>query len=92
MRLLPAISLGILLMGCTQRPVILYDEVFFHSKIVDNLPPGVFGRATCLANNLCTIEIRRETYPDCVGHEIVHGHSGGWHEGYETTWGCEAWQ
>ena len=92
MRLLSAISLGILLVGCTQRPVILYDEVFFHSKIVDNLPPGVFGRATCLANNLCTSEIRRETYPDCVGHEIVHGHSGGWHEGYETTWGCKAWQ
>lgn len=91
MRLLAAISLCVLLIGCAKQPTILQDEVFFHSKIVDDLPRGVFGRATCLSNNLCTIEIRRETYPNCIGHEIVHGHSGDWHKGYETTWGCSTW-
>lgn len=89
---LALVVLTVIMVGCTATPTIVNDEVFFTSKIVDNLPRGVHGRSTCYSHNVCVIEIARETYPSCVGHEVVHGHSGDWHEGYETTWGCEGWQ
>lgn len=83
-----SLSLAAILTGCASTPVPIHDHVFFSMKLVDDLPPKVHGRATCASNNICDIEIRRESYPHCFKHEIRHGFEGNWHAGYETTWDC----
>ena len=89
MRLLTVLVSVLYLVGCVAQPIIINDEVFFSSKIVDDLPAHTFGRTTCYSDTFCHIDIRRETYPKCIQHEVRHGHEGNWHKGYETTWDCE---
>jgi hypothetical protein len=79
----------LLLAGCAAQPVPVHDQVFFSVKLVDELPPRVYGTAKCSFGNVCQIELLRSVYPDCLTHEIRHGFEGNWHEGYETTWDCD---
>lgn len=87
-RFLKALVICSVVTGCAATPVPVHSEVFFSVKLVDTLPKGVYGTAKCTTTNLCRIEIRRDTYPNCIQHEIRHGFEGNWHPGYETTWDC----
>lgn len=83
------IVVGLLLSGCAffSEPPPLRDEAIVHIKLVDNLPYGHYGKATC-AEGLCTVLLRRDTYPYCLGHEVRHAFEGNWHEGRESVDDC----
>ena len=93
---------GLVLAGCTAQPALVYDEAFFSVKFVDHIPTPVekdgkwvktYGITECsnFDNNqpICSIELLKEDYPDCLYHELRHVFEGNWHEGYETTWDCD---
>lgn len=90
-----ALALAVLLSGCAQpAPVIIRDRAYVTVELVDTITHAnpavtVYGSTACSTVGICTIKIRRETYPACLGHELRHVFEGNWHEGYETAWGCE---
>ncbi|MES2917031.1 MAG: hypothetical protein V4729_00275 [Pseudomonadota bacterium] len=63
------------------------DEVFVHIRLVDDLPHGQFGLASC-HEGVCSIRLRRETYPYCLLHELRHPFEGNFHEGRHSTEDC----
>lgn len=67
------------------------DEALIHVRLVDHIDykPGTeaFGLSRC-ANGVCVVEILREHYPYCLGHELRHVFEGDWHAGHETLEGC----
>lgn len=63
------------------------DEVFVHIRLVDDLPHGQFGLASC-HDAFCSIQLRRETYPYCLLHELRHPFEGNFHEGHHSTEDC----
>lgn len=76
--------------GCSvvdRVPSPLRDESFVHIKLVDELRKGTLATAR-VKDGLCVVEIRKDVYPNCVTHEIMHCFSGNWHEGYETDDYC----
>ena len=81
---------ALLLAGCSS-PVPVRDEIVAHIRLVDqiNYKPGydALGLSRC-ANGVCVVEIRRDTYPACVIHEIRHVFEGDWHAGRETIEDC----
>lgn len=82
------IVLTLLAGGCTATMYDRHrDEVFAHIKLVGDLPAGTYGTAQC-KDGICYIEIRRESYPDCITHEIRHGFEGDWHPGRNSTKDC----
>lgn len=92
MRRRSAIFAALLLAGCDQTPAqIERTEALVHIRLVDHIDykPGydALGLTRC-ANGVCVVEIRRDTYPACVTHEIRHVFEGDWHPGRETTEGC----
>lgn len=48
------------------------------ARLVDDLPPGIGGRASW-SGNICAVLIRRETYPRCLTHEWRHCFEGPFH-------------
>jgi len=42
-----------------------------------------------LGNGVCHVQIRKDIYPYCITHEVMHGFSGEWHGGEESTMFCE---
>lgn len=63
------------------------DEVFVRIRLVDDLPHGKFGVASCV-QDFCQVELRRETYPYCLLHELRHPFEGNFHEGRESLEDC----
>ncbi|MCP9338566.1 hypothetical protein [Stutzerimonas xanthomarina] len=95
-RLAPAAivyALLALLTGCASEPAtpVTRDEALIHVRLVDKIDykPSMkaFGLSRC-ANGVCVVEVLRENYPYCVGHEIRHVFEGDWHAGHESTEGC----
>ena len=86
-----AILCGILLTGCVANtPKAVIDESVVHIQLVDVVDannPNKLAEATW-RGNVCIVKIRRDVYPNCVTHEIMHCFSGNWHEGYETDNYC----
>ena len=77
--------------GCDESPKEPnYDEVHVTIRLVDSIEnnPSTYGISHCV-NNRCLIEIRKDVYPLCVTHEVRHAFEGNWHEGIETTEGCD---
>ena len=78
------------LAGCVDQGYdIKHPEVVVMVQVVDVIKeqPKAFGYSTC-THGVCTIQIRRETYPDCITHEVRHAIEGNWHAGRETTEDC----
>lgn len=46
-----------------------------------------YGLTRC-ANNVCTLEILRDSYPYCLQHELRHAFEGNWHANRETLEDC----
>lgn len=67
------------------------DEAIFHVRLVDKIDykPGAeaYGLSRC-SHGVCQIEILRDHYPYCLGHEIRHIFEGQWHAERETLEGC----
>ncbi|WBL59228.1 hypothetical protein LQF05_15045 [Stutzerimonas stutzeri] len=84
-----AVAMG----GCAAEPVRkpTRDEALIHVRLVDRIDykPGAdaYGLSRC-ANGVCVIELLREHYPYCLGHELRHVFEGDWHAGHETLEGC----
>jgi hypothetical protein len=85
-----AIMGGIFLTGCVAQtvPQPNIDKSIVHIQLVESFDtPGRLGEATW-RGNICLVKIRKDVYPNCVTHEIMHCFSGNWHEGYETDNYC----
>lgn len=83
-----------LLGGCASdgtSGVPIRDEAIFHVRLVDKIDykPGAeaYGLSRC-SNGVCEVELLRDHYPYCLGHEIRHIFEGQWHPGRETLEGC----
>jgi len=58
------------------------DTIFTSVTLVDGFDnPDQIGRIKHHGNGVCAIEIKRDHYPDCITHEVLHCFSGSWHEG-----------
>lgn len=87
-----SVMMATLLAACNaEHPEPKRDMVVATVKIVDALPApvkqGELARAK-FNQGLCTIWIRRDVYPACLTHELMHCFSDSWHDGYETTAHC----
>lgn len=81
---------ALLTAGCASlfdSPRPLRDEVFVRIRLVDDLPHGKYGVATCF-QGFCQVQLRRETYPYCLLHELRHPFEGNFHEGRESVEDC----
>lgn len=81
------------LAGCSAQPAPTpdLDIIFASIKLVDSFPdrsPSTLALAKGTEHGFCSIEIRRDVYPRCITHEVMHCFSGNWHEGYETDEYC----
>lgn len=65
------------------------DEVFVRIRLVDDLPYGKFGMASCF-QGICQVQLRRETYPYCLLHELRHPFEGNFHEGRDSVEDCHS--
>ena len=88
------IALSLLLAGCDYfdapaKPK--RDEVFVAIKLVDDLPMRQYGEAQCTGVGVCTIKLKRDTYPMCITHEIRHAFEGNFHAGRESTDDCHTY-
>lgn len=90
-----AVVCGLLMQmtGCASEPVtpVTRNEALIHVRLVDKIDykPGMkaFGLSRC-ANGVCVVEVLRDHYPYCLGHEIRHVFEGDWHAGHESIEGC----
>lgn len=83
------IALCLFFSGCTlfHTPPPLRDEAILHIKLVDNLPHGHYGLSTC-ADGICSVLLRRDSYPYCLGHEVRHAFEDDWHGGQHSVEDC----
>ena len=77
------------LTACTpQPPKPLVDSRLITIELVDGFDnPRQIGEAT-MTPHLCSIEIKKDRYPDCITHEVMHCFSGDWHQGRESDEYC----
>lgn len=85
------IALALLLSGCgffdaTTKPK--RDEVFVAIKLVDDLPMRQYGEARCSVDGVCILEIKRDTYPMCITHEVRHAFEGNFHGNQPSDEDC----
>lgn len=77
---------AVLISGCSSitvdHPKPMRDTVFVAIHIVDELPTGNTDDTLAIArqtNGVGEIFIRRDVYPLCITHEVMHLFSGDWH-------------
>lgn len=71
------------LTGCAtfDGPAPLRPSAMFTVTLVDDLPHGRTGQATCTPDGaFCNLQIRRDQYPLCVTHEVRHAFEGKFHD------------
>lgn len=82
----------VLLTGCASTPPApKHTQVFTSIEIVDEFDnPKQLGSTTWNPDveGVCEIKIRKDVYPNCITHEVMHCFSGEWHEGYDTDKYC----
>jgi len=72
----------------TQPPKPVVDSRLITLELVDEFEePNKLGQAT-MGTHLCSIEIRKDVYPNCVTHEVMHCMSGDWHKGRDSDEFC----
>jgi len=83
-----SVLLLLALAGCESEYNTVRDKAFFEITIVDEIVPyqgdEVVGYADCKFG-LCSIQILRSHYPDCIEHEIRHGFEDDWHGDIPTA-------
>jgi hypothetical protein len=67
------------------------DLVYVSIELVDEIAemPEAYGIARCYYNGVCNIKIRKDVYPRCITHEVMHAFSGPWHGNRKTTQFCD---
>ncbi len=67
------------------------DTIFTSVKIVERIDgyPDALAITRFNGTGVCEIEVRRDVYPDCLAHEVMHCFSGNWHAGKETEMFCD---
>lgn len=85
---------ALLISGCVTDdapPAVLRDDVLLYVHLVDHIDyrsdTKAYGLTRC-ANNVCTLEILRDSYPYCLQHELRHAFEGNWHANRETLEDC----
>lgn len=85
--------LVLLLQGCVHNNLgpLIRTEALIGFSLVDELTPpqpsNVVGYTLCDSNNICTIQLLKDYYPECAPHELFHVFNGGWHG--NTPTGCK---
>jgi hypothetical protein len=84
--------LAVLVSGCStvaSSPSPRVDVIFAEIKLVDEIKErkDALGLSRC-KHNVCQIQIRRDVYPLCITHEVMHGFSGSWHSTNDSTEYC----
>lgn len=88
------LAIVLVLSGCAADEaarVPVRDDVLLHVRLVEHIDykPGTkaFGLTRC-ANDVCVVEVLRDSYPYCLQHEIRHIFEGDWHANRESIEGC----
>lgn len=83
-----SILLLLVLAGCDTEYKLYRDKAFFEITIVDEIVPykgdNVVGYTDCKLG-VCSVQILRSHYPDCIEHEVRHGFEGYWHGDIPTV-------
>lgn len=61
-----------------KKPVPVRDYSLIQIQLTDELPRGVNGYAD-IGGGLCTVFLRKDSYPYCLKHEIRHCLEGNFH-------------
>lgn len=82
--------MALTLSGCHSLPIPRHDAVSVTIILTDNLPKGISGRANC-DGPVCTLLVRRSTYPDCITHEVRHAFEGAFHGARPSSEDCKTY-